>query len=77
MCSWTAQRGGKITKSAMAVPGLELGQVRTVKIDGSCREEKGVRGLCTVRWFDKDVLEVMFKPVHGGRGCMWLSNALV
>ena len=35
MCSPTAQRGGKITKSATAVPGLLLWQVSTVKIDGS------------------------------------------
>ena len=31
----TDQRGGKMTKSAMAVPGLSEGQVSTVKILGS------------------------------------------
>src|SRR5690606_13979794 len=31
----TIQRGGKITKSALAVPGVSDGEVRTVKIDGS------------------------------------------
>ena len=33
--SATIQRGGKITKSALAVPGVSLGEVSTVKIDGS------------------------------------------
>ena len=33
--SATIQRGGKITKSQFAVPGISLGEVRTVKIDGS------------------------------------------
>ena len=35
MCSATSQRGGKITKSQFAVPGVSLGEVSTVKIDGS------------------------------------------
>ena len=35
MSSATDQRGGKMTKSAMAVPGLEDGHVRTVKMEGS------------------------------------------
>ena len=33
--SATSQRGGKITKSQFAVPGVSLGEVSTVKIDGS------------------------------------------
>src|SRR5438477_11752189 len=33
--SATSQRGGKITKSQLAVPGVSLGDVSTVKIDGS------------------------------------------
>src|SRR6188768_2575305 len=33
--SITIQRGGKITKSQLAVPGVSLGAVSTVKIDGS------------------------------------------
>src|SRR6185436_15349764 len=33
--SATIQRGGKITKSQLAVPGVSLGEVSTVKIDGS------------------------------------------
>src|SRR3954451_9099306 len=33
--SATIQRGGKITKSALARPGTSDGLVRTVKIDGS------------------------------------------
>jgi hypothetical protein len=33
--SITSQRGGKITKSQFAVPGVSLGEVSTVKIDGS------------------------------------------
>lgn len=36
MLSATPQRGGKMTKSAMATPGFTDGAVRTVKIDGSC-----------------------------------------
>jgi hypothetical protein len=36
--SATIQRGGKITKSALARPGTSEGEVSTVKIDGSgCR----------------------------------------
>ena len=35
VCSATIQRGGKITKSQFAVPGVSLGDVSTVKIDGS------------------------------------------
>ena len=35
MASWTSHRGGKITKSATAVPGVELGAERTVNMDGS------------------------------------------
>src|SRR3546814_6456590 len=31
----TSQRGGKIAKSMFAVPGTSLGEVSTVKIDGS------------------------------------------
>lgn len=33
--SATIQRGGKMTKSQLAVPGVSDGLVRTVKIDGS------------------------------------------
>ncbi len=33
--SITSQRGGKITKSQLAVPGVSLGEVSTVKIEGS------------------------------------------
>src|SRR5687767_8524765 len=33
--SATIQRGGKITKSTLAVPGVSEGDVSTVKIDGS------------------------------------------
>ncbi|MNP18480.1 hypothetical protein D3C76_1109640 [compost metagenome] len=33
--SATIQRGGKITKSALAMPWVSLGEVSTVKIDGS------------------------------------------
>ncbi len=33
--SATSQRGGKITKSTLAVPAASLGEVSTVKIDGS------------------------------------------
>src|SRR5204862_6727408 len=33
--SATSQRGGKITKSQLAVPGVSDGDVSTVKIDGS------------------------------------------
>src|SRR3954454_20397043 len=33
--SATIHLGGKITKSALALPGTSLGEVRTVKIDGS------------------------------------------
>lgn len=36
MYSCTDHRGGKITKSAAAVPGLLVGHVNTVKMDGSC-----------------------------------------
>jgi len=35
VCSCTCQREGKITKSAVAVPGIEEGHVNTVKILGS------------------------------------------
>ena len=35
VCSATIQRGGKITKSQLAVPGVSVGAVSTVKIDGS------------------------------------------
>lgn len=31
--SITIQRGGKITKSQLAVPGVSLGEVSTVKIE--------------------------------------------
>ena len=31
----TSQRGGNTTKSRFAVPGVSLGEVSTVKIDGS------------------------------------------
>ena len=31
----TSQRGGKITKSALARPGASVGEVSTVKMDGS------------------------------------------
>ena len=31
----TSQRGGKMTKSQLAVPGVSLGDVSTVKMDGS------------------------------------------
>ena len=34
-CSATIQRGGKITKSQLAVPGVSVGEVSTVKIEGS------------------------------------------
>src|SRR5213595_3737753 len=33
--SATSQRGGKMTKSQLEVPGVSLGDVSTVKIDGS------------------------------------------
>src|SRR6478609_1273792 len=33
--SATSHRGGKITKSAFATPGVSLGDVSTVKMDGS------------------------------------------
>src|SRR6476659_5774313 len=33
--SITSQRGGKMTKSQLAVPGVSDGEVSTVKIDGS------------------------------------------
>jgi hypothetical protein len=33
--SATIQRGGKTTKSQFAVPGVSVGAVSTVKIDGS------------------------------------------
>ena len=32
--STTSQRGGKITKSQLAVPGVSLGLVSTVKMSG-------------------------------------------
>src|SRR5689334_23820432 len=35
VCSATIQRGGKMTKSQLAVPWVSDGEVRTVKIDGS------------------------------------------
>ncbi len=35
MSSATSQRGGKITKSAIEVPGVEDGAERTVKMEGS------------------------------------------
>src|SRR5438445_10799947 len=35
VASATSQRGGKMTKSQFAVPGVSLGDVSTVKIDGS------------------------------------------
>jgi len=35
VCSATIQRGGKMTKSAFAVPAISDGDVSTVKIDGS------------------------------------------
>ena len=35
VCSATSQRGGKITKSTLAVPASPDGAVSTVKIDGS------------------------------------------
>jgi hypothetical protein len=35
VCSATIQRGGKITKSTLAVPGVSEGLVSTVKIEGS------------------------------------------
>src|ERR1700761_1862196 len=35
LCSATIQRGGKMTKSALAVPGLSEGAGSTVKIDGA------------------------------------------
>jgi hypothetical protein len=31
----TSQRGGKITKSTLAIPWVSVGAVSTVKIDGS------------------------------------------
>lgn len=43
MCSVTVQRGGNMTKSAIATPGRTDGQVKTVKMEGSytntCRHE--------------------------------------
>src|SRR5438105_7011518 len=33
--SATSQRGGKMTKSQLAVPGVSLGEVSTVKMEGS------------------------------------------
>ena len=33
--SATIQRGGKMTKSMLARPGVSVGEVSTVKIDGS------------------------------------------
>ena len=33
--SATSQRGGKITKSQLATPGVSVWEVSTVKIDGS------------------------------------------
>jgi hypothetical protein len=39
VCSCTDHRGGKITKSAIAVPGFNDGHVSTVKIDGSYRKQ--------------------------------------
>ena len=35
VCSATIQRGGKITKSTFATPGVSEGDVSTVKIEGS------------------------------------------
>src|ERR1700677_3596218 len=35
VCSATIQRGGKMTKSTLAVPGSPEGAVSTVKMDGS------------------------------------------
>src|SRR6202007_3054270 len=35
VCSATIQRGGKITKSTLAVPSVSDGEVSTVKIEGS------------------------------------------
>ena len=35
VCSATIQRGGKITKSQLAVPGVSDGLVNTVKMLGS------------------------------------------
>ena len=35
MLSATLHLGGNITKSAIAVPGLKLGHVRTVNTEGS------------------------------------------
>ena len=35
MPSWTSHLGGKITKSATAVPGTDEGAESTVKIEGS------------------------------------------
>lgn len=42
MCSCTDHLGGKITKSAMAVPFLSDWQVRTVKIEGSLNSETSI-----------------------------------
>src|SRR6201999_778525 len=35
VCSATSQRGGKMTKSTCDVPGIGVGAINTVKIDGS------------------------------------------
>lgn len=47
MCSCTDHRGGKITKSAIAVPFFSDWHVRTVKIEGSwnfrCWEKLGMQ----------------------------------
>lgn len=43
VCSWTAHLGGKITKSAIAVPGKADFDVSTVNMDGSFSNNGGIK----------------------------------
>lgn len=43
VCSWTAHLGGKITKSAIAVPGKADFDVSTVNMDGSFSNKGGIK----------------------------------
>ena len=61
MLSATPQRGGKMTKSAMATPGFTDGAVRTVKIDGSCNYSKKNEFYSSIltQWSKETVLMTM------------------
>src|SRR3954471_16316656 len=65
--SITSQRGGKITKSQLAVPGVSLGEVSTVKIDGSgwSKLMEPIAMKCAVSYFTGDRLPCQATTLKG------------